>query len=276
MTQGGFVSECNGKALYPPINSAFARGDFGPLIPVVIGALTIALLITLAVAFIARYLSYKKRSYSLLEYGFIFYFSISALIHTNLERYYAHHTEEIYDHTQHHHLMARMWRYYGVSDTRWLGQQDGVPRSQYSCMYGLEVMAAWGCGPGVILTLILYAIGSRSRWIVQVIAVVIQAYGLLITWIPPVYEHNQSIPECHPFLYWGLYLGIQSPWLFVPILVCIHSIIKVNNLPRHKAHLCPRCKDKSSDKGDGPSQLDGSSGGHVHQSESVSSVEKDK
>ncbi|KXS18073.1 hypothetical protein M427DRAFT_143905 [Gonapodya prolifera JEL478] len=190
------------------------------------------------------------------------YFIISVFIHFNLERYYTHWNHTILDPTNND-LMARVWRHYGISDTRWWGQQPGIPKSQYSCMYGLEWLAAYECGPLVLLTIILAFYDSPWRWAVQSAAVTAQAYGLFITWLPAFYEDLSSVPACFvfglinnhplprvlrlqprnlhlhipfskppnprrvsendPILYWGYFIGMQSPWAFFPVLAVIQS-----------------------------------------------------
>jgi hypothetical protein len=75
--------------LYPPLPPDFDRGDFIPLIPVIVIVLIIALLI----AILASY--FTKTKHSFLDMVLLYYFSISFLIHTNLERYYTHHLDDI-------------------------------------------------------------------------------------------------------------------------------------------------------------------------------------
>lgn len=48
----------------------------------------------------------------------MFYFVLSAFIHTKLERYYAEYNDTILD-PKNDHILARAWRHYGRSDTRW-------------------------------------------------------------------------------------------------------------------------------------------------------------
>jgi hypothetical protein len=51
-------------------------------------------------------------------------------------------------------------------------------------MYGIEVMATFGCGPFCLLTIILYILNLPAIWVTMPVAVTIEAYGLMITWIP--------------------------------------------------------------------------------------------
>ncbi|KAA6350353.1 MAG: hypothetical protein EZS28_051895, partial [Streblomastix strix] len=131
------------KGLYPQVPKDLDREPFVNLIPICVFALSLALLVTVVISVKA------KKKHGLFDKGLLFYFALSVLIHFNLERYYAHHLDDILK-PGNRHPMARIWRYYGTSDTRWLGRQFDVPASQYSCMYGLEIMAAWGCGPTIL------------------------------------------------------------------------------------------------------------------------------
>ncbi|KAJ3338916.1 hypothetical protein HDU93_008894 [Gonapodya sp. JEL0774] len=117
------------------------------------------------------------------------YFVISVLIHFNLERYYAHYNHTILD-PNNNDLMARIWRHYGISDTR---------------------------------CIILAYFNSPWRWAVQSAAVTAQAYGLFITWLPAVYENLQSVPKNDPVLFWGYFIGWQFPWALIPVLAVVQA-----------------------------------------------------
>ncbi|KAI8804366.1 Emopamil-binding protein [Cladochytrium replicatum] len=197
--------------LYPAAPEGFVWEPLANFIPLVVimNALTLALTLIIG------------RGHSLFDKFMLFYFVISVFIHLNLERYYTHWNHTILD-PNNMDWMARVWRHYGVSDTRWWGQQPGMPRSQISCMYGLEWLAAYECGPLVILTIILYYFKSPWRWAVQSAAVTAQAYGLFITWLPAFYENLSSVPD-DPLMFWGYFIGIQSPWMFIPIAAVIQA-----------------------------------------------------
>jgi len=75
-------------------------------------------------------------------------------------------------------MAARIWRHYGVSDTRWLGQQPGIDPAVYGCQWSLEVLAAYLCGPTAILTVLFYIIRSPWRWPLQCVSATAQAYGV--------------------------------------------------------------------------------------------------
>jgi len=214
------------KAVWPDVPKGFVREPFTAFIPLCSIVLGIAMFVGMVIYPIWMKKMYK-RSISLWERSVMTFFVTSVIIHFGLEQYYALHSAEI-PKLDNHNIIARAWRYYAVSDTRWFGEQEGIPQSEYSCMKGLEYLAAYLCGPTIALSIILHFMNSPWAYIVQSVAVTAQAYGLIITWIPAYYEGLVSVPEADPVLYWGLFLGLQSPWFFIPLAIIIHSGIVVN------------------------------------------------
>jgi hypothetical protein len=209
------LERCAG--LYPPLPSNFVDEDPMFLAKIVSFALLIAAGLTIGISVLSR-----KHKRTTLDYILLFYFSLSCPIHLVFERYWVHNNARIPDFNNTD-AMARIWRTNSISDTRWLGPQEGIPRSQYSCMYGLEFIAAYLCGPMSVLTLILYFFNNPIRYVVQTVFVVAQAYGLLITWLPQYFEGHTAVPVSDKFLFYGLYIATQSPWLIFPIITVIQS-----------------------------------------------------
>eukprot|EP00906_Rhabdomonas_costata_P010795 RCo015174 len=109
---------------YPPVPADFVWEPFYPtFLPVVVCALGCSLLGALVLGMGQR----------LVDRGVLFFLLVSLCSHFGLEGYYAVDSASILTSSA---LPARIWRHYGVSDTRWLGPQPGVPASQYSCMVG--------------------------------------------------------------------------------------------------------------------------------------------
>lgn len=203
--------------VFPPLPNNFVDEDPMFLAKISTYAILIALTLAIGISIFSR-----KHKRTILDYILLFYFSLSCPIHLIFERYWVHNNARIPDYNNTD-AMARMWRANGISDTRWFGPQEGVPRSQYSCMYGLEFLAAYLCGPTSVITLILYFLNSPVRYVVQVVFVVAQAYGLLITWLPQYYEGHTAVPVSDPKLFYGLYIATQSPWVIFPLITVLQS-----------------------------------------------------
>jgi hypothetical protein len=156
---------------------------------------------------------------------------LSGIIHFGLERYWVVHNAEILD-QKNTHILARLWRHFGASDTRWWGPQPGVDPAVTGCIYGIEWLAAYLCGPTIVLAIVLAAVQSPLRWVVTPVSVTAQAYGLFITWIPAYWENLRSVPKDDPVLWYGYFWGWQLPWFVLPFVAIIQAGIAVSNAAR--------------------------------------------
>lgn len=200
------------KGCFPKVPEDFVWEDFGVFIPM------IACIVGSGLIFVLIF----GRRHSFFDKVILLYLYLSLWIHFGLERYYVHYNDTILD-KGNNNLIARIWRHYGVSDTRWHGQQPDVDRAVYGCMYGLEFLAAYLCGPTVALTVLCYITKSSWRWVIQPVAVTAQAYGLFITWLPAYWEGLRSVPVHDNFLYYGYYIGWQFPWALIPVLMVLQA-----------------------------------------------------
>jgi hypothetical protein len=139
---------------------------------------------------------------------------------------------------------ARAWRHYGVSDTRWHGFRPGQDPAITGCIFGLEWLAAYLCGPTVVLAIIFYIMESPWRWVMQPVTVTAQAYGLFITWIPAFWENLRSVPKEDPVLFYGYFWGWQMPWAIIPVMAIIQSGIEVSKIFKKAAQYDAKKKAK--------------------------------
>ncbi|KAJ4458655.1 hypothetical protein PAPYR_5629 [Paratrimastix pyriformis] len=218
------------KAINPPLPVGFAREPGQNFYPLVIFVVGISCFVGMIVFPVWMRLVHGKPT-TWTRMIIMTYMVCSMFIHFGLERYWQNNSKRISD-PNNNELLARAWRWYGVSDTRWLGVHGDVTLPQVSDIFGLEFLAAYLCGPTITLTVLFYFLDSAWAWVIQPVAVTAQAYGLVITWLPAIYEGYASVPQKDAFLYWGLFWGIQSPWLFIPIAMIIHAGVNVSSVFR--------------------------------------------
>jgi len=119
-------------------------------------------------------------------------------------------------------VSAAIWREFGKCDTRWWSQDEVI--------FSLEFMAGYFCGPMALLTIIAYIFDKPYRHILQAITVTAEAYGLLITWIPAYFSGLIHVPVNNPVMYYGYFWAMQAPWLFIPLILCVHSCYYISDL----------------------------------------------
>jgi hypothetical protein len=184
-----------------------------PFIPVI---LTVNAICFIFVAYFGR-----KRSW--FEKVILFYLVLSAIIHSLLELMWALFNRRL-DEPLHPFWERQrlMWIEYGKCDSRWLKSDD--------CIYGLEAMAGFYCAPMAWITIYAFIKNKPWRHVVQPALVVGQAYGLLMTWIPEVFEGMIHVPVNHFVLHYGYFWAMQSPWFIFPVIMVFQSIYEVSRM----------------------------------------------
>lgn len=193
---------------------------FTPLVAVVLA-------ITLAIVFTA---GRRLKLMDKIIFGFLV---LSTIIHFGLERYWVTSNELILDKTNMN-WSARLWRHFGASDTRWWGPQKGVDPAVTGCIFGIEWLAAWLCGPTAVLAAVLVVIQSPWRFVITPVTVTAEAYGLMMTWISAFWENLRSVPANDPVLFYGYFWGWQLPWVVFPLMAIIQSGLEISKA-FHKA-----------------------------------------
>ena len=93
--------------------------------------------------------------------------------------------------------------------------------------FGIETVAAFFCGPMAVIT--IYAILTNKPWrhAVQPVVATAQAYGVGMTWFPELFLGMPHVPDDF-VMKWVYFWGTQAPWVIVPLILVIHSIIEVS------------------------------------------------
>jgi hypothetical protein len=115
------------KDLYPPIPASVVIEPFTAFLFTIFVTIALTSVITAAIIYITEYYL-KKQNHTLSEKMLLFYLVLSTLIHFNLERYWTFHNKDILKEGNDN-IFARLWRHFGISDTRWFGPQEGIPLS---------------------------------------------------------------------------------------------------------------------------------------------------
>ena len=113
-------------------------------------------------------------------------------------------------------LMTCVWTEYGKSDYRWLYGDPGVVCLEIVTVL-MEAPLCW---------LILYLMLKKSPWRhpIQILICIGELYGLYMTFIPEWIYGSPNL-DGSTFLYYWIYLGSNWPWLFVPLILTIQSMI---------------------------------------------------
>lgn len=166
---------------------------------------------------VVTYIGGKGKSKA--DHFFLYYFFLSAIIHTTIENYWSRNSFHIMEYND---WIGRMWREFAKCDSRWYGPDPTI--------FGLELMAGWFCAPTAWLTVYAIIFDKPWRHVIQPVCVVAQAYGLLDTWFPEIYENMIHVPIHSGVLHWGYFWALQSPWFFIPIAAVWQSWCYVSNL----------------------------------------------
>lgn len=195
-----------------------------------VGILSIALP-GFAVVFIAVWLMTAKdfhgRPIPLGQRAMLAWFGLCGMIHCILEGYFSVFYETIPSKTD---FLGQIWKEYGKGDSRYVIGDN--------CTVCVESVTAWLEGPACFLIILTYLKRSPSRYILQLLVSTGQLYGTIIFFMT---EFRDGLAHCKygdPLYFWFYFIGMNAPWVVVPILNMIHSF-------RHLS-AAQTCLDQSS------------------------------
>ncbi|KAK4239769.1 Emopamil-binding protein [Achaetomium macrosporum] len=189
---------------YVPNSTAlpFILGAFGAIVGIFVLAC-----ITLA----KRYSPTLRRADQLT----IGWFALCGFLHCFFEGYFVLHRASIPSSQS---LFAQLWKEYALSDSRYLTSDP--------FMLCIETLTVLTWGPLSLATALLTARNRTreqgTRHLLQAIVCVGHLYGVALYYGTCGFaEHMRGISYSRPeaVYYWGYYVGLNAPWVFVPCLL---------------------------------------------------------
>ncbi|XP_073013806.1 probable 3-beta-hydroxysteroid-Delta(8),Delta(7)-isomerase [Typha latifolia] len=144
------------------------------------------------------------------------WWAFTGLTHIILEGYFAFSPDFYKENTPFY--LAEVWKEYGKADSRYLARDATV--------VVLEGITGALVGPACLLA--VYAIASRKAYsyALQLSISLGQLYGFVAYFMTAYLEGDNFAAS--PYYYWAYYVGANSPWLPIPILIVIRCWKKIS------------------------------------------------
>ncbi|CAD5177437.1 unnamed protein product [Musa acuminata subsp. malaccensis] len=143
------------------------------------------------------------------------WWAFTGLTHIILEGYFAFSPDFYKEKTPH--FLAEVWKEYSKGDSRYAGRDAGIVT--------VEGITAVLEGPASLLA--VYAIATRKpySYILQFAVCLGQLYGCLLYFITAFLEGDNFATS--PYYYWAYYVGANSSWVVIPLLIAIRCWKKI-------------------------------------------------
>ncbi|XP_021861104.2 probable 3-beta-hydroxysteroid-Delta(8),Delta(7)-isomerase [Spinacia oleracea] len=210
---------------YPPKHLNLS--DFTPNLlseTTILGTFAAASIVLFCLTWFLSGLSSKTTKFEKLV---IFWMTFNGLVHLTLEFYLVFKPEFYKDKTGS--ILAEIWKLYSKSDSRYL--------SLDSTTIALEGISIFILGPANLLAAYATTTQKSYRYPLQLSVSLGDLYGFVI-YVMTAFLGGESF-SASPYYFYVYFIGFNSPWVFVPLLIIIRSwrkICKLEGTNKRKLH----------------------------------------
>ncbi|XP_022081123.1 3-beta-hydroxysteroid-Delta(8),Delta(7)-isomerase-like [Acanthaster planci] len=112
-------------------------------------------------------------------------------------------------------IFSQMWKEYAMGDSRYAHGD--------ACITIMEGLTAWLEGPGCFIIVWSFLNRHPMRHVLQFGVSIGQFYGTLLYFFTEIFDDFAHGPRFHPYYWWFLVFGLNSPWLVVPPILIYQS-----------------------------------------------------